>query len=397
MVHWIWAVSPKKWWFATVYWYHHLLKNCWLFLMISHHIPIIHQYIYIYVYVFRYHHFSLWSHQISWWNDHSSPLNSCKRTPFILLQIIWGTKQVYSKYPNATSMQKVLKLWVFTGSTHPFYGSTEGQPVCRPPAGSGLLEFRRPPRRSRSSSSPEPGDRRRGGRPSRRHRPSARDTWGGQQWPRSGHASWETTMLKTIRGKRWILGGVEWMSQWGREVFISVFLRIRHDKTMGEISIVTMVPIIGMDGAMGHFRWLASRLNNCQVLNSFFQQQWVGRMWGTMAVHPTSSQRKSASKRAIPVPRSRLFLGSFGQHTWLSGLTSSQCDRRASFCASQTAFMKWLFLIFFQAVSEGFFQQTGTISAWCRFKPVTIELIFWGFECTYRTKKLINWDDHPIF
>ena len=131
MVHWIWAVSPKKWWFATVHWYHHLLKNCWLFLMISHHIPIIHHYIYIYICI-PIPSLSLWSHQISWWNDHSSPLNSCKRTPFILLQIIWGTKQVYSKYPNGTSMQKVLQLWVFTGSTHPFYGSTEGQPVADP-------------------------------------------------------------------------------------------------------------------------------------------------------------------------------------------------------------------------------------------------------------------------
>lgn len=86
--------------------------------------------------------------------------------------------------PNGTSMQKVLKLWVFTGSTHPFLRFHGGSfSVAKTPAGSGLLGVRRPPRRSRSSSSPEPGDRRRGGRPSRRHRPSARDTWG------SGHAN----------------------------------------------------------------------------------------------------------------------------------------------------------------------------------------------------------------
>lgn len=42
--------------------------------------------------------------------------------------------------------------------------------------------------------------------------------------------------------------------------------------------------------------------------------------------------------------RPHLFLGSFGQQTLLSGLTSSQWDLKASFCASHTAFINRLFL-----------------------------------------------------
>lgn len=168
---------------------------------------------------------------------------------------------------------------------------------------------------------------------------------------------------------------------------------------MGENSIVTMVPIIGMDGAMGHFRWLASRLNNCQDWNSFFQQ-WVGRMWGTMAVHPTSAQRKSAEQngpsrcREIAPLVGIIWAAHVVVRAHIFAVWPQSFFLRLPDSLHEVAFPD------FQAVSEALFQQTGILYIyiylhWCSFKPVT-HWLFWGFECPYRKKNAhqLGWSSH---
>ena len=153
MVHWIWAVSPKKWWFATVHWYHHLLKNCWLFLMISHHIPIIHHYIYIYMYsdtiiVFV-----------------KSP-NFMMKRPFFTIELLQKNTihSVADYLRHQTGILQIPKWYKYAKSTTTMGFHGVNPPFLRFNGGStGSRPLRRPPRRSRSSSSPEPGDRRRGG------------------------------------------------------------------------------------------------------------------------------------------------------------------------------------------------------------------------------------------
>lgn len=131
--------------------------------------------------------------------------NFMMKRPFFTIELLQKNTihSVADYLRHQTGILQIPKWYKYAKSTTTMGFHGVNPPFLRFNGGStGSRPLRRPPRRSRSSSSPEPGDRRRGGKPSLRHRPSARDTWGVQQWPRSGHASWETTMLKTIRGKR---------------------------------------------------------------------------------------------------------------------------------------------------------------------------------------------------
>ena len=116
---------------------------------------------------------------------------------------------------------------------------------------------------------------------------------------------------------------------------------------------------------------------------------------------PHQPKEKVPSKTGQPgAAKSRLLLGSFGQHTWLSGLTSSQCDRRASFCASQTAFMKWLFLTFKRFLKRCFNKPVYYIYIYICIGVVSNQLrtdCFGGLNAHIEKIMLINWDDHPIF
>lgn len=172
----------------------------------------------MYYYVFRYHHFSLRSHQISWWNDHSSPLNSCQKNTIHSFADYLRHQTGILQIPKWIQMVQVCKkYWNYgfsRGQPTLFYGSTEGLfRSQRPPPDPDFWEFavllgEAEALHLRSQAIEDGvGDHLAGTAP-------VHVTPGAVATPTVG----TDPIFKTIKGGNgefW----VEWMSQWGREVF----------------------------------------------------------------------------------------------------------------------------------------------------------------------------------